>query len=688
VKKEIRFVFFEHVHLSPQFIQMPCKLIVKSSVYKHWLVYCLFLIFSCSTDKPWENDVMKQVWDAADQRDANWLKRYLLHPDEDIRLCAAKLAASFTDTSIVFIELIKNQIQVESHPDVIRHLVFAAGQSRDTAFISVLKKSFQESNDLQIKKASLVALSKISSTKIPPILDEFHATSNTTELFCEAWFYRSIHEPLTSYAILKLWDFLGEKNKLEESRFYALSALLRSKQNLSFPGDSILRNSTLNNSVDEKRLWPRFFVKCDIIAPLNNVPLLWNSLDSYAKIGVLSEIQRKTSADRFKPIIRIALDEKLPALRELAVSCLHVQPNLISDKILLDYFQKEADFRVRYLLAAAILGNGSEFHDELMTQLQHEYLISDNEYVKSEILLALGNSFASFEFLERETFTTPSILIQQAGYRALIQIRKSPQFNKYTKMWEANFPKGNALHQHFNALLTQALKTKDVALIALSAEVLRDPNSVHKVSNQNPLGFDDINLLNALRKGLMLPRDIEIAGELDKTIAHLEGKTAPIAMKPMYNNPINWKLVSRIPSNQRIKFSFKNGHIVIQLWPDVAPGTVGFIVSLIQKGFYVGKSIHRVVPGFVAQGGCPRGDGWGSLESTIRSEFSSTPFQEGTIGMASAGPDTESCQWFITLSNTPHLNGRYTAFGRVEEGMEVVHALRIGDRILNAELLP
>jgi cyclophilin family peptidyl-prolyl cis-trans isomerase len=73
---------------------------------------------------------------------------------------------------------------------------------------------------------------------------------------------------------------------------------------------------------------------------------------------------------------------------------------------------------------------------------------------------------------------------------------------------------------------------------------------------------------------------------------------------------------------------------------------------------------------------------------TVRSEFSrNTKFEEGTIGFASAGEDTESCQWFITHTRTPHLNGRYTAFGRVVKGMEVVHELLLGDGIKSIELL-
>ena len=99
------------------------------------------------------------------------------------------------------------------------------------------------------------------------------------------------------------------------------------------------------------------------------------------------------------------------------------------------------------------------------------------------------------------------------------------------------------------------------------------------------------------------------------------------------------------------------------------------------------KTFHRVVPNFVAQGGCPRGDGWGSTNKLIRSEFSPLKYDnEGWVGMASAGKDTETCQFFVTHSPTPHLDGRYTIFAKVIDGMDIVQQLVIGDKIKNIEV--
>ena len=106
-------------------------------------------------------------------------------------------------------------------------------------------------------------------------------------------------------------------------------------------------------------------------------------------------------------------------------------------------------------------------------------------------------------------------------------------------------------------------------------------------------------------------------------------------------------------------------------------------IDLTERGFFNGKNFHRVVPNFVIQGGCPRGDGYGSLNYNIRSEFNDrTEYHEaGCVGMASAGPHTESTQWFVTHSSTPHLDGRYTLFGKVTAGMDVVNQIQQSDII-------
>jgi cyclophilin family peptidyl-prolyl cis-trans isomerase len=112
-----------------------------------------------------------------------------------------------------------------------------------------------------------------------------------------------------------------------------------------------------------------------------------------------------------------------------------------------------------------------------------------------------------------------------------------------------------------------------------------------------------------------------------------------------------------------------------------APQTARSFVALIRKGFFNGLVIHRVVPNFVVQDGDPRGDGEGGPGYTMRDELNDRPFLRGSVGMALAGRDTGGSQFFITHSPQPHLDGRYTVFGQVVNGMDVVDRLQQGDVI-------
>ena len=124
----------------------------------------------------------------------------------------------------------------------------------------------------------------------------------------------------------------------------------------------------------------------------------------------------------------------------------------------------------------------------------------------------------------------------------------------------------------------------------------------------------------------------------------------------------------------------------MRLFVEEAPGSVCNFIKLVREQYFNGKYFHRVVPNFVVQTGCNRGDGWGSEDYSIRSEFTLRRYNTGSIGMASAGKDTEGTQWFITHSPTPHLDGRYSLFAEVTDGLDVLHEIEVGDKIINIEL--
>jgi peptidyl-prolyl cis-trans isomerase B (cyclophilin B) len=125
------------------------------------------------------------------------------------------------------------------------------------------------------------------------------------------------------------------------------------------------------------------------------------------------------------------------------------------------------------------------------------------------------------------------------------------------------------------------------------------------------------------------------------------------------------------------------GTIKIALFPDAAPNTVANWHKLATSGFYDGLKFHRVIEGFVAQGGCPQGTGTGGPGWRIACETRGNPHKHktGSLSMAHAGRDTGGSQFFLVLEPQPHLDGMHTVFGQVSDGIDVMLALEQGDRI-------
>lgn len=152
--------------------------------------------------------------------------------------------------------------------------------------------------------------------------------------------------------------------------------------------------------------------------------------------------------------------------------------------------------------------------------------------------------------------------------------------------------------------------------------------------------------------------------------------------------------------NPIVTIELENGSLIkAELYPEAAPNTVNNFISLIKQGYYNGLIFHRVIKGFMIQGGCPEGSGMGGPGYSIKGEFSGNGFQndlnhsEGVLSMArSMMADSAGSQFFIMHKNSPHLDGQYAAFGKVIEGMEYVNAIAetktdYNDRPLEPQLM-
>jgi len=163
----------------------------------------------------------------------------------------------------------------------------------------------------------------------------------------------------------------------------------------------------------------------------------------------------------------------------------------------------------------------------------------------------------------------------------------------------------------------------------------------------------------------------------------------PAADRPLsyYENVIRWGRIAHTAVVTLQRPGSATGQFTITLDAQAAPLAAWNFSELAGQAFFDGATVHRVVPNFVVQDGDPRGDGYGGPGYSIRDEWNPLPFDGGVVGMASDGKDTAGSQWFVTLSPQPHLDGRYTSFGRVTRGLrEIVTQVRPGDTVVSIRI--
>ncbi len=302
-------------------------------------------------------------------------------------------------------------------------------------------------------------------------------------------------------------------------------------------------------------------------------------------------------------------------------------------------------------------------------ELKRRFENAPSAYEKAEALKALAQYGWNYRYIRDAAYPSDLIPVRTAAVEALANIARMPNFNGF-------FGGGNRVRQELSDCFRDAIENGDVGMMAVASEALRDPELGFKAT------FDSLVILENALKKLRLPQEIETYNEVKKTLDYFKNIENGELAKPKYSHKIDWKLITDFKPESKVILKTSKGDITLRLMPNYAPGTVANFLELIRDKFYDGKNFHRVVPNFVIQGGCPRGDGYGSLAYTIRSELPYLHYdREGYVGMASAGNHTEGTQFFITHSPTPHLDGNYTIFARVIDGMDTVHRIEIGDVI-------
>jgi len=310
--------------------------------------------------------------------------------------------------------------------------------------------------------------------------------------------------------------------------------------------------------------------------------------------------------------------------------------------------------------------------DEVSNYLVYEYANTEDAYYRAACIAALCEWPCNYKYLAGKLSEKPDV-ISTAAIEALSAISNNPGFVTISDSL-------TGIMSEMYGIMRKAIESGNGSLAATATGLFLDSNSFYYRMTDN-WGF----LKNAVNK-LNPSLDLEAVLEIMK-LAESHNLKLDVKGLPEYYLPPTVLEAEKLKTYESILITTTEGNLKFKLDYNRAPLSVCYITQLFKKDFYKNKYFHRVVPNFVIQAGCPRGDGYGNTGYLLRSEFSGWSYKTNAIGIASAGIDTESCQWFVTTSNAFHLDGRYTQIGEMIEGESLAKKITVGCKILQTTVM-
>ncbi len=396
-----------------------------------------------------------------------------------------------------------------------------------------------------------------------------------------------------------------------------------------------------------------------------NMHIALTAISELGKTNLIEDNNNKSAKDLFENLWRILDNKDKTFLWQYQANAAIALSKLTKGKVLNSIYKNfDADYRLKSAFIEAMANTGEKKVIEILM---------DN--AQSENSMIAATSLEGMHKLSN-IYKDDAKLIQSI-YQVII---KSLDHNHQAVIATAGMILRDSIFLRKESV-TPLMKALDKLVIPHDTDAI--------VEIIRTLGaLKDESAIDILKSKISMPeRTVAIAAvdALKEITGKDFSKEVNFQMQPIYVD-FDFRYLETISRNPFIKIETIKGDIKIQLFPEIAPFTVMSFIRLAEKGFFKGTYFHRIVPNFVIQGGDPEGTGWGGPGYSLRSEFSPVTFETGYVGMASSGKDTEGSQFFITQSPQPHLDGKYTLFGKVISGMEVVNRIQVDDKVFDIKL--
>lgn len=664
--------------------------------YLIWLAGIACLISCGGIERPqaelpnvdFENADVLRILTAQDKRLTDSLLVYFQSADANHRYLAARAFASVQDKKATpaLVTLLS-----DSNLDVKKMAAYAIGQTRDTSAAIALQQAFTPTDTvpkiMEVNRYILEAIGKCGDAQMLRNISSVRNYGPEDTLMVQGQM-RSIYQ----FGLRGMTDSIGTRRAmdiLENDQFDSTSRLLAVNY--------LYRNRSLNLAIYTSRLVSAYIKEKDDETKRFLAVVLGRTNSEPALNQLLGDLRSERTSPELKCNILRSLNGYEYEQINKAVLPLLQSPNdqVVSTLVsLLKSKAKAYDANFFWNMAKADTTRKvtrSLLYDVTNTVMPPGRQISkgrvNNEiikaldgsldpYIRSNYMSALGAFGWNYSIIGQKTLEATDPIVKTAGTRTLCNIYRGADTNR-------SFNTGRiTVKRNIAKLLSQIIQQKDIGAITEAAILLQESDDISRY-------FRDTAAISSAIEALDLPRDFEAYQSLVKASENLGFDIIDQPLEaPGYNHPIDFQRINALTDSSTAIIDTDKGRISLALYRNHAPGSVDNFVALAASGYFKEKNFHRVVPNFVIQGGCTRGDGYGIADYSIRSEFSNLSYDgPGYIGMASSGRDTEGTQFFITHTAALHLDGRYTIFGRVIEGMDVVNSINVGDKIQDVQIL-
>ena len=624
------------------------------------------VLFNCEPSNgpinKFSDDVRLKIADLQDRRLSDSLYHYFNHENAVYRTDAVQAFGSIQDSSAI--ESIGKVLLNDQNSSVRKAAAFALGQIHYPTCERILSEALQNEKNSEVIREILNAYGKTTSRwNLDPsrFLDDSIQSAGLAWSIYRAGLRNKADEAANKTARLLLNHHFSNETRLGAAHFFSSGA-----KNFELSKKALIASAREDISAEVRMAAVLSLGKIQSDSSLALLSTLMNTEADYRVVVSCVKALGLFPYARVKNYLHAALTHE------------NVNVGIVASELILDNANAE-DWMALANLTTPIS------HWRIITNLYQASLKAENTKVlsdeikglyqetsdplqKTAWLLTLSEYPDAYQFVAAQLRSTELAQVRSAAARALVAMNKSKHFR-------------NSLKGPFSKTYRELVQSQtDPVVLGILTTALSDTSFRYGNIMRDP------SFLPEAKKKLQLLQHNESLQSVETAIAYFENKQGQGTIRNEFNHPIDWNLVKRIPEDQIATISTTRGSIIIRLLVNEAPGSVAKFIELTQENYFDNKFFHQVFPNLVVHAGRTQGDGLGSEDYSIRSEFTPRLHRTGSVGMVSSGRNTEGTQWFISHSPTPHLDGRHTIFAEVIDGVAAMHLIQVGDKILDVQL--